>query len=106
MLVLLICAPAVQAQGKFAGKWDTDYGSLTMTQNGNKVTGTYHDGAASLEGTVEKNRLTFTWTETAGKGDGEFTLSEDGKSFKGKWRNQGDQTWHDWDGTYEGPDSK
>ncbi len=103
-LVLLLCAPAVQAQGQFAGKWKTNYGPLTMSQDGAKVKGSYYDGSASLEGKVEKNKLIFTYKEEGLEGDGEFVLAADGKSFKGKWRAKGDQTWHEWNGTKEGDD--
>ena len=99
LFLVLLCAPAAWGQGKFAGKWDTTYGVLTMTVDGKKVKGSYYDGSASLEGTVEKGRLTFKWVETTGKGDGEFELSADGKSFTGKWRYDNDNTWHEWKGT-------
>jgi hypothetical protein len=102
LLILLLCAPAGAAEGKFAGKWNTDYGLLTMTQDGNKVKGVYYDGTASLEGTVEKNRLTFTYTEPGLEGDGEFELAADGKSFTGKWRSKGGQTWNGWNGKLAG----
>ena len=102
LLVLVLGAADAPAQGKFAGKWNTSYGPLTMTQDGNKVRGVYYDGTASLEGTVEKGCLTFTFVETMGKGDGEFALSADGKSFTGKWRWEKDPNWHEWKGTFAG----
>jgi hypothetical protein len=102
LLVLVLCAPNALAQGPFAGKWNTTYGPLTLTQNRNKVQGVYYNGTASLTGTVEKNRLSFTYKEMSLDGDGEFILSPDGKSFTGKWRTRGGQTWHAWNATLVG----
>ncbi len=63
------------------------------------VTGSYYDGKAMLEGKAEGQRLTFTYQETNEGGEGEFTLSEDGKSFTGRYKVAGTKKWNEWNGT-------
>jgi hypothetical protein len=52
-------------EGTFAGSWDTTYGWMTLTQDGQKASGFYLMKAGSdrarctLEGRVERNKLTF-----------------------------------------------
>ena len=45
-------AAAAQAEG-FTGTWDTTFGPVTLIQKGRKVTGSYYDGKARLQGTAE-----------------------------------------------------
>jgi hypothetical protein len=87
----------------FAGAWNTGVGKyrfarkLTLTQNGNKVSGSYtfdwqgkkHEG--KIEGTVTGNTLAFKWTEAGrGKGSdtGEFTMAANGKGFSGSYKGE------------------
>jgi hypothetical protein len=98
VVVLLGGVAAARAEDGFTGTWDTTFGPLTMIQKGKKVTGTYYDGKAKLEGTVEGNKLKFDYQEKAQGGQGEFDLSADGKSFTGKWRVVGEKKWQEWNG--------
>lgn len=70
----------------FSGSWESNFGVIVMTQSGSTVTGTYSHDVGSLQGTVSGNKLTGTWVESDDKGTFTFTLSADGKSFKGSWK--------------------
>lgn len=72
--------------GNFNGSWESNFGVIVMTQTGGAVTGTYSHDAGSLKGTVTGNTLKGTWVESDDKGTFTFTLSADGKSFKGSWQ--------------------
>lgn len=102
----LLCGftgPAL-ADGTFAGTWDTTYGRMTLTQDGAKVRGSYvfQRQRSTLEGQVEKNKLTFHYQEPSARGEGWFELSADGKSFAGQWREQGTDAWLPWTGKRRG----
>lgn len=76
------------AVGNFAGQWVHNFGTMTLTQNGNTVTGTYHNdfdgGNGVLAGIVSGNVLTGTYTKNQTLPI-QFTLSNDGKRFTGNW---------------------
>lgn len=86
------------------GEWDTNWGKMTLKQNGNKVTGTYIHDEGRITGTVFGDKLIGTWSETPAyappndAGDIEFNMSADGKSFTGKWRYGSEGGWGNWDG--------
>jgi hypothetical protein len=84
----------------FSGDWESTYGSLTMKQTGNRVTGSYdmHDNPCLIEGSVQGNRLTFTYREPNAAGEGWFDLSAKGASFDGRWREEGKTEWGRWTG--------
>lgn len=70
----------------WAGTWETNFGTMSLTQNGTSVTGSYAYQSGSINGTVSGNTLTGTWVETDDRGTFSFTLSADGKSFSGSWK--------------------
>lgn len=88
----------------WAGEWTTSWGDMTLTQTGSKVTGTYTYDQGKISGTVSGNILTGTWSEAPSyapphdAGEVEFVMSEDGKSFTGKWRYGSEGDWGNWDG--------
>ena len=95
--------------GQLSGTWKTSFGLMTLMQDGSRVTGSYpHDGG-KIEGTLEGNVLRGNWSESPSykppkdAGNLEFTFSEDGRKFAGKWRYGFDkQTWDgNWTGTKE-----
>jgi hypothetical protein len=47
---------------------------------------------------LQGNRLTFQYREARAQGEGNFELAEDGLSFQGEWRQDGDPTWRPWRG--------
>jgi hypothetical protein len=90
----------VQTESNFAGTWETTYGLMTLRQDGTRVKGTYvSDGVTnSIEGRVEKGKLTFRYQEPGVRGEGYFELAADGQSFTGKWREDGSDSWSSWKG--------
>src|SRR5215470_11914263 len=89
LVLVLLGALPLRAADSFAGTWETTFGRLVLTQKGDEVKGTYQfaPGApCTLEGKVEKNKLTFTYKEPDATGEGWFQLSPDGRTFEGKWR--------------------
>jgi hypothetical protein len=100
VVFLLLCGFAsVRADEGFTGTWDTTFGPVTMIQKGKKVIGAYYENKASLEGKAENGKLTFNYQEEAEGGEGEFVLSDDGKTFAGRYRVVGTKNWIDWKGT-------
>ncbi|MEM8667961.1 MAG: hypothetical protein AAGG48_10620 [Planctomycetota bacterium] len=83
--------------GSFAGEWNTDYGALQLTQEGDSVQGRYRLGTVS--GTVDGRVLTLRYQESSASGEAEFVLSDDGQRFKGKWRESGEPEYLSWNGT-------
>jgi len=96
--------PSAQQPGNFnfSGTYQTDFGKMTLTQNGNQVTGSYEYNSGRISGSIDKGILYFTWAEGGGatSGTGYFQLSADGKKFTGQWRygTSGAYT-GDWSGT-------
>lgn len=98
--------PGPQQRVDFTGSWSVDDSHIThgmdLQQDGNRVTGTYDVQDGVIEGTVEGRVLTFTWLQRGDdhSGRGEFVLSDDGKSFKGRWwREKPDHEEGPWKGT-------
>ncbi|MGE4072749.1 MAG: hypothetical protein AB7E72_16390 [Lysobacterales bacterium] len=81
--VLLLFAGSAMA-ASFQGKWSTNQGTMLIYQNGDRATGTY-GVSGSFEGTVSGNTLSGSYRWTTKNGNFELTLSNDGKSFTGRW---------------------
>ena len=79
----------VAAPASFAGTWKTFLRckpvDVTLTQVGDKVTGTYSPGNGRIfDGVVTENTLSFKWTQDGGtEGFGEFIMDMGGKGFAG-----------------------
>ena len=101
--------PSASSYQGWAGTWNTNWGTMYLTQSTGRVTGTYAYDKGKIEGSISKNLsgniLAGTWSESPSyappddAGDIEFTLSPDGNSFTGKWRYGSSG---DWDGTWTG----
>ena len=63
----LISVCAVYSQGA-PGIYKTDFNELTLTQQGNKITGTYKYRNGRIEGTINGHTLTGMWFQDNGKG--------------------------------------
>jgi hypothetical protein len=72
---------------------------MELSQSDGSVTGTYEVDQGSIEGTVQGNKLIGTWSEGKDAGEFEFTLSPDGNSFIGRWRDDSSGDWTEWTGT-------
>lgn len=92
-------SPTATPVGAWTGVWETTYGDMQLSQSDGSVTGTYEVDQGSIEGTVQGNKLIGTWSEGEDAGEFEFTLSPDGNSFIGRWRDDSSGDWTEWTGT-------
>src|SRR5205085_11859544 len=81
---------ALNFEGTWSSNADNVAYTVTMTQSGNSVDGSYAGANGSqgrLQGNVSGRNLSFSWWQTDVKdGVGTFILSEDGGSFLGSYR--------------------
>ena len=80
----------------WSGKWGSiEFGTLTLSQVGKEVTGTFLRRNGKISGTMNGNTLAGHWEELDGDAKGEFVFSlrEDGQSFDTRWRLDGDEGW-------------
>ena len=90
----------------FAGLWETSFGRMRLRLDGGAVSGCYSLPSGSrVEGTVEGNRMEFTFAEPEAGGEGWFELTEDGHGFSGKWRSDGESELQTWTGTRVRPEA-
>ncbi len=84
-----------------AGVFSTDYKQMTISQIGNKVTGTYEGTNGKIQGTLDGNRLIGTWNNNAsGKtGNFEFIFNSDFSAFTGKYGYNNATPTKKWNGT-------
>ena len=91
-LFLVYGLQAAAASPDWTGAWDSrwfDGGArVYMQQTDDQVTGRYPAYKGKLEGEVDGNRLTGTWSTPKASGSFEFVLSDDGKSFIGRLGNK------------------
>ncbi len=88
----------------FTGSWDTNWGTVELTQIDAKVTGSYSGPFnGTIEGDVMGSALSFKWFQPNGQwGKGVFTLGADGNSFTGSWGTGEAEPSDDWSGTRAG----
>ncbi|WP_268036554.1 hypothetical protein [Algoriphagus sp. PAP.12] len=67
---------------QWSGNWMTSYGMIFLKQHGHSVSGDYGT-KGQIQGTVQGNKLTGTFTNGNTKGSFEFILN--GNVFSGKW---------------------
>ncbi|MBI4670367.1 MAG: hypothetical protein HY741_01690 [Chloroflexi bacterium] len=79
--------PSVLPPGvcSWTGVWNTSYNRMTLTQNGNQVTGSYEYNSGTLSGTVNGNVLEGRWQEGTKSGRFRFVMAADCKSWSGGW---------------------
>lgn len=80
------------------GKWNTFHegiGTIELNKNGSKVTGTIGNGKFLFSGTISGKEITGVFQEPDTKFSGNLvlTISDDGKSFTGKWNSSLSQSW-------------
>jgi hypothetical protein len=83
----------------WTGDWNTDFSKMTLRHRGNKIIGTYEYKDGKIEGTVKGNTLSGMWIQSNANGKFIFIMSEDGKSFSGKWGYNNDTPSGKWNGT-------
>lgn len=80
----------------FHGTWFSTFGALSITQNGNEVSGNYPHGGGRLQGVVDDNGvLRGTWSEPerSQQGPCELELDPAGNAFSGRWRRDNQSAW-------------
>lgn len=90
----------------FAGRWNTTFGPMELTQQGSRVEGFYlcRGERCAIEGRVQGERLEFKYREPAVQGEGWFELTRHGNAFAGRWRPEGMEGWAEWRGERVGFD--
>ena len=85
--------------GGWSGVWETSFGRLRLVEEGARIRGLYEcGGPAQLEGEPGNRTLDFDYSEPTVSGSGRFELADDGASFTGRWRPQGEEKWSEWNG--------
>ena len=86
----------------FTGTFETNWGTLSMIQKDNTVTGNYPHDKGKIEGTVSDGVLYGYWREANSynppndAGQIVFVMNEDGKNFTGWWRYGNSGSWMIW----------
>jgi hypothetical protein len=82
-----------------AGTWDSTYGNVRITQQGNRVSGQYPCcGGGTFKGRIVEGFVKFHWSEPRGAGEGEgvWRIKKDG-TLEGSWgRGQSDTDGGEW----------
>jgi len=88
-LLALLSSPALSGPRDWTGVWDTQWRDggavMKLQQDGDRVLGTYPGFEGFVEGRVENDQLSGTWTDAAGSGEFTFSISPDGQSFMGRF---------------------
>jgi len=92
--------------GGWTGTWDTNWGTMVLTQTGDSVSGTYTWDNGHIQGTVTGDTLSGIWSEEPSyttpydAGTFVFILSPDANIITGNWRYGFDGEWEgSWSGT-------
>jgi hypothetical protein len=99
-------SPSIPAAPE-ADRWHTNFGEMVLEFSGDRVSGEYEHDGGRIEGILSGRVITGTWSESPSyappndAGQFEFTLSEDGRSFTGRWRYDSEGAWYDWSGTMD-----
>src|SRR5688572_6374624 len=102
LLALMTSNVAADQTLRIAGTWDSSYGEVTLTQQGNRIKGVYPCcGGGTLEGRIIENRVVkFHWIEPHGAGEGEGIWRIKAGKLEGSWgRGQSETdggTWNLW----------
>jgi len=114
IVIAVSSQPAISMPLNWAGTWDTNWGTMYLSQSMGHVTGTYAHDTGKIAGGISKNLtgdiLVGTWSEAPtyappnDAGDIMWVASPDFNSFTGKWRYGSGviDLNADWDGTWSG----
>jgi hypothetical protein len=99
MTAPLSALPLATGRADFSGRWATSFGSMTLRQDGDRVTGTYgREGTENtIEGTVADGALAFRYREAGEHGSGRFRLRRPG-CFVGEYVAEGSPRSRPWSG--------
>ncbi|MFO8005686.1 mechanosensitive ion channel family protein [Thioalkalivibrio sp.] len=89
VLLALLSSAAASGAGDWSGVWDTQWRDggavMKLRQEGDRVFGTYPGFEGVMQGRVEGNQLSGTWTDAAGSGEFTFSIAPDRQSFMGRF---------------------
>ncbi len=86
------------------GTYESTFGTVTISHNGNSVSGTYTADNGKISGIMNGHIFVGTWSEAptykgpSDAGKVQFEFSDDWTSFTGKWGYQGRSLSNDWSG--------
>lgn len=92
--VFAVSAPPAQACSGFTGRWQTDFGVLTLYIRDGIARGSYQrkdERPGLLVGSVDGTILTGRWSSELGDGGARLSLGQDGRSFQGSWSQYADR---------------
>jgi len=87
------------------GIWNTDWGTMQITQSGTSASGTFTLNSGRLQGTASPASFTGNWSkspsysEPKDAGSFQFDMSADGQTFVGHWRYASCPWVGSWDGS-------
>ena len=88
-LLALFASAAGSGPRDWTGVWDTQWRGggavVNLQQDGDRVVGTYPGFEGLIEGRVDGNQLSGTWTDAAGSGVFTFSISPDRQTFMGRF---------------------
>lgn len=67
-----------------SGSYTSNWGAVTLRQNGNKITGSYVWSNGQLDGVLDGNLLRYSWHESDGSGHGVWVVATNGELI-GTW---------------------
>jgi len=89
VLLALLASPALSGPRDWTGVWDTQWRGggavVNLQQDGNRVIGSYPGFEGLIQGQVDGNQFSGTWTDAAGSGVFTFSLAPDGQTFMGRF---------------------
>ncbi|AEV29128.1 hypothetical protein SpiGrapes_1315 [Sphaerochaeta pleomorpha str. Grapes] len=85
------------------GVWETNLGSMILSQSNNRVTGFFGDEEYQLNGQVSADSLEGVFTLDGLLGEFKFTLYDGGCAFDGVSRFKGEDSWEQWNGRLVAP---
>lgn len=98
LAALLFITGFTAAAQTWTGSWNSSFGELRLHQIGIDVYGDYRD-LGDIDGRVNGNKLTGTFTNGNKSGSFIFTLANNNTSFTGKWKWSTSNNWQDWNGS-------
>lgn len=90
MVLMMLLSPLKAAEREdWTGVWDTQWRGggavMELRQEGDRVEGTYPGFEGTVQGRVEGNEFSGTWSDAAGEGVFTFVMSPDDQSFMGRF---------------------
>ena len=91
ILSLPALLPGVTTAADVAGRWQSDFGVLTLRQDGTRIQGTYSCCQGTLEGTLADESLDLEWRDPiSGEGWVRFEITKAGRELRGTWGVRGE----------------